>query len=98
MLVKQAFPIALIHVPVKRAKTLDAAKVAKIAKIAESMLEVGQTTPIRVRTDGDKIRADRGAGTNPTRTSSSNRPSIVRDATANLGGGFVSLFAIRVVH
>ncbi len=52
MLVKQAFPIALIHVPVKRAKTLDA---AKVAEIAESMLEVGQTTPIRVRADGDKF-------------------------------------------
>ena len=50
MLQKQAFPIDKIHVPVKRAKTLDP---AKVDAIAESMLEEGQTTPISVRADGD---------------------------------------------
>ncbi|MCB2094624.1 MAG: ParB N-terminal domain-containing protein [Rhodobacteraceae bacterium] len=50
MLEKQSFPIAKIHVPVKRAKTLDP---AKVEAIAESMLEDGQTTPISVRADGD---------------------------------------------
>jgi len=50
MLVKQPFPIASIRVPVKRAKTLDP---AKVQEIAESMLEEGQTTPIRVRKSKD---------------------------------------------
>ena len=50
MLVKELFPVAQIRVPVKRAKTLDA---AKVQKIAESMLEEGQTTPIRVRKSKD---------------------------------------------
>jgi len=46
MLKRQYFPISEIYVPVKRMKTLDA---AKVQEIAESMLEDGQTTPIRVR-------------------------------------------------
>ena len=50
MLNKQDFPIDKVRVPVKRAKTLDA---AKVAELAEDMLENGQTTPIRVRADGD---------------------------------------------
>jgi sulfiredoxin len=50
MLKKQAFPIDKIRVPVKRAKTLDA---ARVEAIAESILHEGQTTPIRVRADGD---------------------------------------------
>jgi len=50
MLVKELFPVAQIRVPVKRAKTLDP---AKVQKIAESMLEEGQTTPIRVRKSKD---------------------------------------------
>ncbi|WP_457649359.1 ParB N-terminal domain-containing protein [Profundibacter sp.] len=50
MLVKESFPVAQIRVPVKRAKTLDA---AKVQEIAESMLEEGQTTPIRVRKSKD---------------------------------------------
>jgi uncharacterized ParB-like nuclease family protein len=50
MLVKELFPVAQIRVPVKRAKTLDA---AKVQEIAESMLEEGQTTPIRVRKSKD---------------------------------------------
>ncbi|AXX99888.1 ParB N-terminal domain-containing protein [Profundibacter amoris] len=50
MLVKELFPVAQIRVPVKRAKTLDP---AKVQEIAESMLEEGQTTPIRVRKSKD---------------------------------------------
>ena len=50
MLVKETFPIDQIRVPVKRAKTLDA---AKVQEIAESMLEEGQITPIRVRKSKD---------------------------------------------
>jgi len=44
-------PIDAIHVPVKRAKTLDA---AKVEALATDMLENGQTTPIRVRVDGKR--------------------------------------------
>ncbi|MCK4713792.1 MAG: ParB N-terminal domain-containing protein, partial [Marinosulfonomonas sp.] len=50
MLLKEPFPIAKIRVPVKRMKTLDA---AKVQEIAENMLEQGQTTPIRVRKSKD---------------------------------------------
>ena len=50
MLVKETFPIAMIRVPVKRAKTLED---AKVQEIAESMLEEGQITPIRVRKSKD---------------------------------------------
>lgn len=50
MLVKETFPIAQIRVPVKRAKTLED---AKVQEIAESILEEGQTTPIRVRKSKD---------------------------------------------
>jgi ParB-like chromosome segregation protein Spo0J len=50
MLKKQMFPIARIRVPVKRSKTLDE---AKVAALAENMLENGQTTPISVRADGE---------------------------------------------
>ena len=48
----QRFPIAKIYVPVKRRATLDP-KV--VQDIAESMLEVGQKTPILVREDGDRF-------------------------------------------
>jgi len=44
------FEIAAIRVPVKRVKTLDR---ARVDALAESMLEVGQKTPIMVRPDGD---------------------------------------------
>lgn len=44
-------PIGDVRVPVKRAKTLDP---AKVAALAESILENGQTTPISVRADGDR--------------------------------------------
>ncbi len=50
MLVKESFPIAMVRVPVKRAKTLDG---AKVQEIAESILEEGQTTPIRLRKSKD---------------------------------------------
>lgn len=52
MLETQSYPIAKIYVPGKRAKTLDP---AKVEQIAESILEVGQTTPIRVRADGERF-------------------------------------------
>ncbi len=52
MLQKETFPIARIHVPVKRVKTLDP---AKVEEIAESILEDGQQTPIRLRADGDRF-------------------------------------------
>ena len=50
MLVKTALPIDRIRVPVKRAKTLDA---AKVNDLAERILAEGQLTPIRVRADGE---------------------------------------------
>ena len=52
MLEKQIFPIAKIHVPVKRAKTLDQ---AKVEEIATSILDEGQRVPIRVRADGERF-------------------------------------------
>ena len=52
MLRTQRFAIEKIYVPVKRRKTLN----SKIVReIAESMLEVGQQTPILVREDGDRF-------------------------------------------
>lgn len=50
MLIKESFPIAQIRVPVKRAKTLET---AKVQSLAESILEEGQTTPIKVRKSKD---------------------------------------------
>ena len=52
MLKKQVFEITSIYVPAKRAKSLDS---GKIRTIAESILEVGQNTPVMVRTDGDRL-------------------------------------------
>lgn len=52
MLKKESFPIDRIHVPVKRVKTLDK---DKVMELAEDILENGQTTPIRVRKDGDRF-------------------------------------------
>ena len=40
-----------IYVPVKRRQTLEP---DKVEEIAESMLEVGQQTPITVRLDGER--------------------------------------------
>jgi ParB/RepB/Spo0J family partition protein len=42
-----------IHIPVKRRKTIDA---EVVKRIAESILEVGQETPILVRPDDDQHR------------------------------------------
>ena len=52
MLKKQVFQITTIRVPVKRTRTLDA---DKVRQIAESILEQGQTTPVLVRSDGDRF-------------------------------------------
>jgi sulfiredoxin len=52
MLKTKAFPIARIYVPVKRRATLDP---AKVARIAGSILESGQETPIMVREDGERL-------------------------------------------
>ena len=52
MLKKQPFPIDKIHVPVKRVKTLDP---AKVDEIANDILENGQITPISVRADRDRF-------------------------------------------
>lgn len=51
MLEKHTIEIAKVHVPVKRVRTLEA---AKVEALANDMLENGQTTPIRVRVDGDR--------------------------------------------
>ncbi|HUT49940.1 MAG TPA: ParB N-terminal domain-containing protein [Alphaproteobacteria bacterium] len=48
----QTIPIADIHVPVKRLRTLDP---ERVEEIAQSMLEEGQKTPIRVRADGKRF-------------------------------------------
>ncbi|MDJ0826035.1 MAG: ParB N-terminal domain-containing protein [Rhodobacter sp.] len=46
MLERQTFRIDQIYVPAKRAKTLDP---AKVAALAEDILENGQKVPIRLR-------------------------------------------------
>ncbi|TVQ51957.1 MAG: chromosome partitioning protein ParB [Rhodobacteraceae bacterium] len=52
MLEKTSIPLALVHVPVKRRQSFDA---AKAAALAESILEEGMRVPIRVRPDGDRF-------------------------------------------
>ncbi len=52
MMRRETFAIASIYVPVKRRATLDP---EVVDAIAESMLEVGQQTPILVRRDGDRF-------------------------------------------
>ena len=47
----QTIRIEEIYVPVKRRQTLEP---AKVEEIAESMLEVGQKTPITIRRDADR--------------------------------------------
>jgi len=49
---RETFAIANIYVPVKRRATLDP---KKAQAIAESMLQVGQQTPILVRQDGERF-------------------------------------------
>jgi sulfiredoxin len=51
MMKSEKFPIDNIYVPVKRRATL---KPETVKEIAESMLEVGQRTPILVRRDGER--------------------------------------------
>lgn len=48
----ETFPIEQIFVPTKQKKTL---KPEIVAEIAESMLEIGQQTPISVRQEGDRL-------------------------------------------
>jgi uncharacterized ParB-like nuclease family protein len=52
MLKRESFPIAKIYVPVKRRATL---RPEAVREIAESILEIGQETPILVRRDGDRF-------------------------------------------
>jgi sulfiredoxin len=52
MLKITALPIDAVSVPVKRTKTLDA---AKVEALANDMLDNGQTTPIQVRADGKRL-------------------------------------------
>ena len=52
MLKREKIAIADIYVPVKRRATL---KPDTVRQIAQSMLEVGQTTPILVRRDGERF-------------------------------------------
>ena len=52
MMKREKFAIAKIYVPVKRRTTL---KPEIVREIAQSMLEIGQTTPILVRRDGERF-------------------------------------------
>lgn len=52
MLKHETFAVDEIYVPIKRRQTLDR---RLVQDIAESMLEVGQRTPIQVRRDGDRL-------------------------------------------
>ncbi len=52
MLEKKTFPIEKIYVPAARAKTLDQ---DKVLALANDILENGQTTPIRLRADGERF-------------------------------------------
>ncbi len=52
MMKRESFAIANIYVPAKRRATFDA---KKAQEIAESMLQVGQQTPILVRQDGTRL-------------------------------------------
>ncbi len=48
----ESFPIEKIFVPTKQKKAI---KPETVAEIAESMLDIGQQTPISVRLDGDRL-------------------------------------------
>jgi sulfiredoxin len=52
MMRRERIAIANIYVPVKRRATL---RPQTVNEIAESILEVGQTTPIQVRRDGKRF-------------------------------------------
>ena len=49
---REKLAVADIYVPVKRRATL---RPETVQEIAQSMLEVGQTTPILVRRDGERF-------------------------------------------
>ena len=52
MMKRETFAIAKIYVPAKRRATLDP---KKAQEIAESILQIGQHSPILVRQDGDRF-------------------------------------------
>ena len=52
MMKRETFAIAKIYVPAKRRATLDP---KKAQEIAESILQIGQQSPILVRQDGDRF-------------------------------------------
>jgi sulfiredoxin len=52
MMKREAFAIPSIYVPAKRRTSLD---LKKAQEIAESILQVGQQTPILVRRDGERL-------------------------------------------
>ena len=52
MMKREAFAIANIYVPTKRRATLNP---KTVDEIAESILQVGQQTPILVRRDGERF-------------------------------------------
>jgi sulfiredoxin len=52
MMKRETFAIANIYVPARRRATLEP---TKVQAIAESMLQVGQQTPILVRQDGERL-------------------------------------------
>ena len=52
MMKREKLAIASIYVPVKRRATLDP---KKAQELAESILEVGQQSPILVRRDGERF-------------------------------------------
>jgi ParB-like chromosome segregation protein Spo0J len=52
MMKREKFPIANVYVPQKRRVTL---KPETVQEIAESMLQIGQQTPILVRQDGARL-------------------------------------------
>ena len=52
MMKRETIAIASIYVPAKRRATLDP---EKARKIAESILQVGQQSPILVRRDGERF-------------------------------------------
>lgn len=52
MLKRENFPVANIHVPIKRRASLDP---KRVDEIAQSILADGQKTPILVRADGARF-------------------------------------------
>jgi sulfiredoxin len=52
MMKRESFLIANVYIPTRRRPTLDA---KKVQVLAESILQVGQQTPILLRRDGDRF-------------------------------------------